>query len=177
MQLNNLNNGKVVEIDSIDILNNCVFYSLYEFGGNNKQLINSGMFRFNNFQINECLDLLCNTKTVCLEHLRDEYFKDFTLSIDDKNWLRPLRIIRLIWDKKQVTDEFLFLQEHTALANILNREINNNKVLPEDERFIFVNTDTIVTYFNGIDEGDTTVIAPYLRSPENPNGIIDETLN
>lgn len=182
MQLNNKITGQIIIIDYIDFLSNSVFYSVYEFGGDNKVLQSNEMFTFETFKIIDLLDTLCNVKEQCYNKLIEQKYTDFELSLnEDKNWLIETRPIRLLIPLE-------FANNHLKIDDNLGKIINRERKLNAQSinKFLFTIKSHIVAYFNMIspdidpetNKTDEEVLYPFIRTPQNPTGeIIIETLN
>jgi len=83
MQLNNTN-GKVIILDKIDILQNRIVYSVYEYGGG--QVLEQKALVFTTINLKDYLGIETNFEALCYTKLVEEKETDFVISEDVQNW-------------------------------------------------------------------------------------------
>lgn len=164
MQLNNKTNGNIITLSKIK--DGGTFYKLWE----NKFCLDNQLFEIDkkvdvrNMNITPetpMSELELKEYTSNLKVLETE--TNFELSDDIQNWVcenRPIRMTILT----DLVNPFLIDEEHAAFANILNREIEANKLATD--KFIFYNGNTVVAYFFTITDEDAPIVTPYIERGE-----------
>ncbi len=85
MQLNN-ENGKSIVLDKIDVNQNRIVYSTYEYGGSGHILAQTS-YTFTSVTLSNYLDVSINYTTFCYDTLVVEKEKEYVRSEDDQNWI------------------------------------------------------------------------------------------
>ena len=179
--INNLTTGEIIKINKNKDIG--IFYTIYE----NSYCFNNNLYGIEKNTVkrntNIVPDIPMNEEdlieyTASLKILESE--TDFIINEDTQNWIISERPIRMFM-KNDFVNEVLLKAEHQALATILNREIDANKIA--ENKFIFINErlkndniskgKTTVAYFFQIDGTDYPIVLPYIYDAElNPTGQI-----
>jgi len=83
MQLNNIN-GKSIKLDKIDILQNRIVYSIYEYGTKEPKVVIA--YKFKDIQLKDYLNQTVNYEELCYTNLALENETDYVISEDIQNW-------------------------------------------------------------------------------------------
>jgi len=163
MQLNNITNGHTIIINKIDINQNRVVYTEYEYKNNEMEYIShQSAHVFTDVVLSDFLSQTTNYMELCYTNLKSERELDeFEISDDLQNWLfddRPYRII--------IISSFILKQlqpiDSTGLLTDIGALIENEKI--KNFGFYIDNPEDVVSilYVNSIDTDDTPTITPYL---------------
>ena len=90
-----------------------------------------------------------------------EYFENRERIIYIPDWQNIDRPIRLQMNTTWLTQTMLIDQN---LRRIINREIDANELLPENEKFIHISDIDTICYFFTISEEDAPFVQPYILS-------------
>ena len=172
MQLNNNITGQIIKIDKIKDIG--VYYKLFP----NKHCLDFEK----DFEIKKAPKIADNFEPSILRswgEMHEEAGLKEVLKIetnyvyseeDTQNWVvsdRPVRMTLSV----EFSNEVQLNSEHSALATILNRELEANR--QATEKFIFQNNNSVTSYFFEVSGEDYPIVAPYIYNADtNPNGQI-----
>lgn len=150
MQLNNTN-GKVIKLDKIDVNQNRIVYSVYEYGGGNflKQI----SYVFTSIKLKDYLNQEINFTNFCYEKLAEEKEKDYTISEDTQNWLHIEKPIRVMIDNSMSTKEMVDNVAYKTLMDVM---------LDVHKGFIKVGEKQTIIYVSTLDPEEMVVIADFV---------------
>lgn len=171
MLLNN-DNGHIVVLDKIDVINNFCIFSEYE-NTVCKDVLNvkvqSRVHYFTGIVLKTYLNQLINFYELCYTNLQSELFTDYVVSSDTQNWLFPSRPIRTTVLNSLIIANVKPIDNSGTLSP-LGTLIERVKVQHYDY-YMDNNMDkTTVIYFLTFDPADYAIILPFLN-----NGIYPET--
>ena len=163
MQLNNGINGHTILIDKIDILQNRIVYTEFEYKSESLNFFEKQQAHtFKNINLKDYLSQSTNFTELCYTQLKiEKELTEFVISQDSQNWLFPNRPYRIIVISSFILKELQPLDNTGKLSNV-GALIENEKI--KNFGFYIDNSEDKISviYVNSIDTDDTPTIAPFI---------------